>query len=175
MKKLLIILVWFSTLLASAQQQTISTTGTVTIGPEFAKINANFTELYDTVGILEDSITALRANISTLQNEISAQQAIDETSTETLNLNSYRTFSKSIGSSQQFEISNETTGDVFDIFCASGSGSLNATLFYHDSKTVTAFVTSTLTYDNSKAALISVKILKTTGSEITIAYFINQL
>lgn len=194
MKKLLIILVWFSALGMVAQQQTISTTGTVTIGPEFTKINANFTELYDTVGIVNDSLAAIRTDVSThgtdiaaaesdivtaqtdilvLENEQAAKNYLDATASTTLDLAAARIFSKTITSARQWTLTNETAGDEFTIYCAAGSGSLNAALFTISGKTVTTFVKID-TYDNTKPSVITGKILYTDGSNATISYYVVQ-
>lgn len=194
MKKLFIILIWFSALGMAAQQQTISTTGTVTIGPEFTKINANFTELYDTVGVLEDSITVHRAaiaansasiatsesdistaeaNIAVLQSEHTAINNIDGSASTTLDLTTARIYNKTITTTRQWTIANEETGDEITIYCPAGSGSLNTSLFVISGKTVTNFVKID-TYDNTKPAIITAKILYSDGSNATISYYVVQ-
>jgi hypothetical protein len=187
MKKIVFFLVLLFSIGAFAQQQTISTSGQVTIGPEFVKINANFSELYTAKTTLQAQINTnindINSNDYAISNnttniglntaELNAQKALDETATTALNIGSFRTFSKAIGTNQQFTIINEVQGAVFDIYSPTGTGTLNAALFTHASKTITVQVFYAA-YDPAKKCTISVKLLKVTTDEIILNYFVLQ-
>lgn len=135
-------------------QETLDTTGSHSVGGDFAKCNSNFTELY---------------------NEMNAKKTRDATASLTLNMGTARIFLKPITANTQFTLIGEKTGDEFVIeFVASpGVGAFNPNLITITGKSINSDI-KIINYDNTKAGTVTGKVLFSDDTTARISYAVNQ-
>lgn len=120
----------------------------------------------------KDLISTNETDITALQAELTAQQSVD-TGSGDLDLSSYRTFARTIGSGTSWAITNERVC-TFDIYMtATGATSLASTAFTHATKTVNV-VQKFDTIDSGEPVVIGCRILNTNATDIWIAYSVIQ-